>query len=264
MVNALTIYDDLPVPLQRGLSIPNKWGYSKKDQFLTLTFDDRWTHKTMKALFRATIFDLMKNLQQISPNEYKIFPELSKIGTLHYHILIYHLNFLKLSKFLGYWRRRYGKYGTDLRDVKPGTLFSLYMYCRKVNKQMAGKKYLALKYIRNAIITNSSLRVLRYHFECERIARTNKNILHEQLDTHLLKLLAPPTAQGSSEPTFARKAERSEPLAGERVVEQAESRERNAAAGGGDRSNTLDWLPFIEDDTIDLEDMVELYFKTHS
>lgn len=205
MVRALDIVNDLPPYLLRSLATPNRWGVSAKTQFLTLTFDDRHAFKTPKSLFRTTIFELMTNLQKIAPNEYKIFPELNRHGTLHYHIILHHSNFLKQSKFIGYWRRKFGHFGTDLKDVSPGTTFRLFIYCRKVNRSMAGRQYLALKYIRNAVITQSSRRTLKYLFDEERIHRTNKNTLDEQLDKYLQKLFLPSSQEprGIPEPTVA-------------------------------------------------------------
>lgn len=83
-------------------------------QMITLTFSGGTVDP--RALFYSTIFRLVKQLSRFSKT-WKIAPELTQVGQLHYHILCIVTNNqrIALKIFLNRWKREAG--GVHVRNV---------------------------------------------------------------------------------------------------------------------------------------------------
>lgn len=101
--------------------------------FLTLTFDGRHHHKTAETLFHSTILWLLTRIKRVSPQYFRLTPELTEKGILHYHILIHTHQFVRRAAFLNCWKARYGNH--DIARVTDQ--LGLLIYMRKQNKDIA-------------------------------------------------------------------------------------------------------------------------------
>lgn len=100
--------------------------------FLTLTFDGRHHHKTASSLFHGTMPWLLKRINRVSPTYWRITPELTDKGILHYHILIHTHQYVRRAAFLNCWKARYGNHDTTQVNNPLG----LFIYMRKQNKDI--------------------------------------------------------------------------------------------------------------------------------
>lgn len=100
--------------------------------FLTLTYDGRHHHKTARTLFHTTMPWLLKRINRVSPQYWRLTPELTDKGILHFHILIHTHQYVRRAAFLNCWKARYGNHDTTRVTNQLGLL----IYMRKQNKDI--------------------------------------------------------------------------------------------------------------------------------
>lgn len=103
-------------------------------QFLTLTLRDTYDRVSPHMLWLKIMPKLIKNMRRVSPLCWKIFPELTEKGRIHFHIMCDHNNYMKMKAFRGWWSRVFGY--SDLRNITPGHWLAVFIYCRKENNFM--------------------------------------------------------------------------------------------------------------------------------
>lgn len=97
-------------------------------RFITLTFRVQYHCKSTWLLFLETIPYILRNLSRIDI-DFRIVPELTSAGILHYHILICSNSPTKLT-LVGHFRHSWlKKYGNT--DEKMGGVFGYFIYMRK-------------------------------------------------------------------------------------------------------------------------------------
>lgn len=103
--------------------------------FMTCTFKPLYHTDGMIGLYKKSVVDLCKNMKKISFH-WQAFPELTKVGVLHWHVLFFTTNFVTLKHFRGWWFRKYGR--TDLESLPPTShdYWRTYHYIRKDSKAM--------------------------------------------------------------------------------------------------------------------------------
>lgn len=103
----------------------------KLSYFLTLTFRRTFHSTDYKVLFYKTISGLLKQLNVCSP-KYKLVPELTMNGVLHYHILLNISDYIKFKILINYWNKTYGY--VDKQPLKH--MFESFLYIRKDTNEM--------------------------------------------------------------------------------------------------------------------------------
>lgn len=105
-------------------------------RWITLTFGPKFHAQTAKTLFYKTVGWIYKKLWRIAKHNFSFVPELTGMGVLHYHILIYTREYVRLASFINCWKARYG-----LVDGNPDNvhciLYLKHHYMRKQNAEMA-------------------------------------------------------------------------------------------------------------------------------
>ncbi len=95
--------------------------------------DDRWLHRH--------IFNDICNSRLWSDKKYMLFPEYTKQGVLHYHMIMWDVYQLEVMRCIKWWRRKYG-------FVKPEL---------KLNSPVNWIKYITKDYMKTGLWTISKI-----------------------------------------------------------------------------------------------------------
>lgn len=129
-------------------------------RFLTLTFREC---KKVQSQYHSVILDLLKYLNKVGT--YRLVPELTEKGVLHFHIMVKVKDMVKFKVLNNYWQKTHG-----FVDIKPvNKEFGCFIYIRKDTLEMVQLLWDEIDPLL-AIITNIS-----FPYVCSKlIERNNK------------------------------------------------------------------------------------------
>jgi len=150
-----------------------------KDTFLlTLTFRALFHYQGPKGLFNKTIDEIAWNMHKIArADTFRIFPELTNKGVLHYHILYKTRNFVTLKAFRNYWFRKYGNTDIEVVGHTQRDFWTVFHYIRKDSRAMI--KFFKLK--KYSQIPNLILNQARFK---RRIPDNHAQMCRQPIDSH--------------------------------------------------------------------------------
>lgn len=103
----------------------------RREMFLTVTLNPRWYNRGTKQQYLESIFILHKYLRQFA-SDYQAYPELTKRGNIHYHIMYTEKDRIKRYKLLKTMVDQLG----DVDFQVPRILINAIEYCQKDRKLM--------------------------------------------------------------------------------------------------------------------------------
>lgn len=105
-------------------------------KFLTFTLRPYFHERTLSVMYYRTIQWLLKRIARVVGNGkpyWKLVPEVTKDGILHYHLLIKTTNHLRLASLKHNWHRLFGR----VHEEPVYDPVSLVVYMRKQNMWMS-------------------------------------------------------------------------------------------------------------------------------
>jgi len=122
---------------------------------LTLTFRPHFDFQGYKTMFKTSRRDVYRSMKRLG--KFTAFPELTKSGRLHWHVLIKSDRFVGIKSFRAFWLSKYGSSDWTKVRASQADVLKTFLYIRKDSREMlkALRERKPLK-LKNYIITNMS------------------------------------------------------------------------------------------------------------